>query len=619
MSELAAPATVRPGEPADRGRGAGLRARLAAAVHRPYAPDVAICLFFVVIGVYLSHGLWPNPTSRVLALNPEDQTLVEWFLAYDARLLLGDFSLISDRLNAPGGINMLTNATTITLGAVLAPITLLFGAPVSFAVAVGGNLAATAIGWYFLYSRGLGFDRLAATVGALVCGFAPAMLSQSNSHLHMTSQWLVPPIIWFVVRMARAADPQAPDPVGRQRRLISSAVWLAGLVVVQLFLGEEVLFLAAVTLGLFTIVYAVAQPVRAWRMAPRFLGGLVLAAGLATVVLAYPLSLQFGGPQSVPNGPFSAAYFSADLASYPAFSPMSIGGTDSMPLPGTGVRPRLTTGASEYNTFLGWPLLLLVLGCVVWLRRHPVMWACALAGVVMAWLSLGPRLVIDGVRTTIPGLYVVLEGKPVIDGALPMRFAVATVPLVATLLVMALDRARREAGLAWLVVPVATAVALVPIAPKPLPTVDRVAVPEFIRAGHWKSCVEPGGVLVPVPLPTPAKPEAMRWATAANAAFAVPEGFFIGPYGRQGRASIGTYPRPTSILLARISQTGEIPPIGEAERGQARADLAFWKADCVVLAGGPPHEAQLLTTLEALLGPSQKVTDAWTWRVGRPG
>ena len=44
--------------------------------------------------------------------------------------------------------------------------------------------------------------------------------------------------------------------------------------------------------------------------------------------------------------------------------------------------------------------------------------------------------------------------------------------------------------------------ALLPIFPTPLPTAERAPVPEFITAGHWRDCVRPGGVLVPVPLPT---------------------------------------------------------------------------------------------------------------------
>ena len=42
--------------------------------------------------------------------------------------------------------------------------------------------------------------RGAAVVGGAVAGFGPGMISQSNAHLHITAQWLVPPIVWCVIR-----------------------------------------------------------------------------------------------------------------------------------------------------------------------------------------------------------------------------------------------------------------------------------------------------------------------------------------------------------------------------------------------------------------------------------
>ena len=40
----------------------------------------------------LTHGLWPDPDTRQLALAGNDQVLNEWFLAYDARVYAGDFT-----------------------------------------------------------------------------------------------------------------------------------------------------------------------------------------------------------------------------------------------------------------------------------------------------------------------------------------------------------------------------------------------------------------------------------------------------------------------------------------------------------------------------------------------
>lgn len=576
---------------------------------RAHVPDLVIFFIFTAAAGWVTHGLWPDPTSRVLALNPEDQTLYEWFLAYDSRVLFGDFALLSDRLNAPDGVNLMANTTVIALGFLLAPVSVLFGAPVSFALVVTGHLAATAIAWYLLFVRVLGVRRLAAAVGSGFCGFAPGMVSQSNSHLHMTALWLVPVIVWLVVRMARAADPASrPGARGPDwRRLVTSGVALAVTVAVQVFIGEEVLFLTALTLAVMTVAYALARPSYARRVLPGFAVSMLIAVAVASALLAYPLWFQFTGPQSVPNGVFSPYYFSADLASWVAFSPLSLAGSEAS--------AALSTGPAEYNTFLGWPLVVVTVAAVIWLWRHPLAIACAVAALVMATLSLGPRIVINGERTAIPGPYELLVGLPVVESALPMRFALAVIPLIATILALALDRASR---LRWrparILAPVAVAVALVPALPMPLPTETRPPLPTFITGGHWRSCVPPGGVLVPVPPPTPKDPWAMRWATAAHAEFALPEGFFIGPYRPGGRASMGTYKRPTSLLIHDVA-TGGTRTVSDVERRQAQEDIAFWGASCFVLVDGTPYEDNLRVLMDALLGPGTRIADAWVWRV----
>jgi hypothetical protein len=105
----------------------------------------------------------------------------------------------------------------------------------------------------------------------------------------------------------------------------------------------------------------------------------------------------------------------------------------------------------------------------------------------------------------------------------------------------------------------------------------------------------------------------MRWPAAANGAFAIPEGFFIGPYGPGGKSSLGIYPRPTSQLLAKVAQTGEVPVISDQIRDQARRDLDYWGASCIALARGP-NEGPLRTTLEQLLGPGRNIAGTWTWQ-----
>ncbi|WP_245601624.1 hypothetical protein [Hamadaea tsunoensis] len=581
----------------------GLRARTRRWVGVPLLRDLLILAGFGAFAIWLTHGLLADPTGRALAQNPDDQTLYEWFLTYDTKIWSGGFHLVTDRLNAPFGVNLLANTTVIALGAVFTPVTLAYGAATTFAVIVAVNLAATAAAWYFLFTRTLRASRPASVAGAALCGFAPGMISQSNAHLHITAQWLVPAIVWAVVRMWRAAV--ADD----RRRTATSGVALALLVCLQVLIGEETLFLTALTLLFVAGAYAwVTKPGRP--LIARFGRGIGVAAGVAVVLLAYPLWMQFHGPQAVPDGPFSPYYFYADLASFPAFSPLSIAGSaDSA---------SLSTGYTELNTFFGWPLLLVTTAATVWLRRNPVALASGIGALVMALFSLGPRIVVAHHNTHVPGPYRLIQGLPVVDGALPMRFALASVPLIALVLVLAWDHARSAAprpirGTA-LGVPVLVLAALVPLTPRPLPTVERAEIPRFYSEGLWRQCAPEGGVIVPVPMATPPEPEPMRYAAATRVAFSMPEGFFIGPYGRWGNASIGIPRRQTSALIDEVTRTGKVRDVNDDDRAIAKHDLAVWQADCVALTD-TPNRAALETTLEGLLGPGQTIGDATVWRI----
>ena len=189
--------------------------------------DAAVILAFLGFAIWLLHDLLADPNGRALAQNPADQTLYEWFLSYDTRFWTGDFSLVTDRLNAPSGVNLLANTTVIALGVIFTPITLLLGTGTTFAVILVLNLAGTATAWYLLFRRTLRAPILAAATGAAFCGFAPGMISQSNAHLHITAQWLVPAMVWAVIRIW-----QAPD------RKVKYGVILALLVSLQVLIGE---------------------------------------------------------------------------------------------------------------------------------------------------------------------------------------------------------------------------------------------------------------------------------------------------------------------------------------------------------------------------------------------
>ncbi|WP_432979979.1 hypothetical protein [Dactylosporangium sp. CA-233914] len=555
---------------------------------------MAAGLTMLLAGALVTKGLWPSPAGRALELNPNDQALDEWFLAYATRAYRGDFHLVATALNAPDGVNVFGNASLVGLGLLLAPLTLALGAPVTFAVATGLNLAANGTGWYLLLARTAGLHRLAALVGGVFCGFAPGMVSQSNGHLHMTAAWLVPPIVHFAIKMVNDGHP------------VKNGTKLGLLIVGQFLLGEEVLFLAAVTLTLFGLAYAAtARPVPS-RVLPSLGGGLAVAALVAGALLAYPVTAQFRGPQSAHGGVFNPEFHSADLKSFAALSPLSLAGGDGA--------ARLASGPAEYTAFFGAPVLIVVLGATLWMWRRPAVVACTVVSIVLFALALGPHVVVGHDVTAQWGPYALLRHLPVFEWVQPARFALAAVPLLAFVLAQVVHAALTQTETLGLLVPVAVVAALVPLAPMPLPTAERAPVPQFFTDGYWRGFAPHDGTIVPVPLPDAHDPTAVRWAAATNVAFATPQGWFIGPYGDEGRAAVGIYPRPTAQLLHRTAASGTAPALTDADRIALRRDIAYWRAACFVLADGQPGAEALKSTLDALLGPGEHVAGVWVWR-----
>jgi hypothetical protein len=269
--------------------------------------------------------------------------------------------------------------------------------------------------------------------------------------------------------------------------------------------------------------------------------------------------------------------------------------------------------------------MLVVAMVVLW--RSVAARATAVVGIVLLVVSMGPRLRTGGHNTTIALPFGLISRVPIIDLVSVTRFAMVGATVVGLLLALAADRmtvpgaagrprvyAHRTRVAFW----VALVVALLPVAPKPLPVVDAAPLPAFIADGMWRDYVPADRTLVPVPLPeVTTGREGMRWAALSHFAFAVPRGYFMGPVDppRDTTGSWSAPRRPTSDLLRRVAKTGIRPRITPADRQAAVTDLIFWRGAVVVL-GQHRHAAALQATLTDLLGRApQPVGGVLIWDV----
>ncbi|TCB90270.1 DUF2079 domain-containing protein [Micromonospora zingiberis] len=586
-------------------------------VTRDRRADLIVTLVALALAVWVTSGLWRDPNGRAITVNSSDQALFEWLLAFGGHAVShGENPLYTYLINVPDGVNLAVNTSITVYAVVFAPLTYLIGPPATFLVILTLNLAATALAWYWLLSRHLVRSPLAAAVGGLFIGFSPGMVSHANAHLNWTAGWLVPLLVWRVFALRRPG------------RWLRDGVILGLLVAVAFSIAAEGLFFTALALGLFVAVWALhpANRAEARAVLPSFLRGLAVTAVVAGALLAYPLWLHFAGPQRFHGTGFDPVIHSEDIAAYAAYPRRSLAGE-------AGLRTSLAPNPTEENSFFGLPLLVLAAGCFVLLwrradpRRRATLWALGILAVAFAVLSFGPVAKVDGRRTDLPMPFDLLGHLPVVNAALPARLALVVTPVIGLLLAYAIDQLRqrpprRAAAVAWTV---GFVVALVPLLPTPLLTVEREPIPRFITSGAWREYVSPGGVLTPAPLALDVYPDGQRWQAYALAnrqgEFAIPSGFFLGPGGPDGRGRIGPVPRPFGALLDQAARTGLPPIVTEGTREEVKADLEHWRVETVVLvdevhgAKWAVDEEALRRTLTMLLGEPERVEDVWLWRV----
>ncbi|GIJ11226.1 glycosyl transferase [Micromonospora andamanensis] len=570
----------------------------------------------MLLGVVVCLNYWADVNNRVSSHLPTDHSWFEWLFAHGAYSVQHlENPLFTARQNAPDGVNMMANTSLLGVTLPLAPLTLLLGPQVVYALYLGGALAATAGTSYWMLSRHLVRSRAAAFVGGAFLGFAPGIVHHANGQPNFVSNFLLPLI---VVRVFRLAEP------GRWRR---NGLVLGLLVAYQIFINEEMLLLTAMACLVIVVAYAAMRPRLAWARAGTFAAGLGTGGALALLLTAYPIWFQFNGPQSyrgLQGGVFHS--WGEDVVAFVTFPRDTIAGTEAV---------EATIGMTEQNTWFGWPLVLLsVVALVLLVRRSLVARILAVLVVLFSVAALGPEIRFNGELTGIAGPWSYIPADlPLVEMMMPTRLTLVTTAALGVLLALAWDAVaghrspvpaprapegaatdRRRPRWQHLVGYAAISLAVLPLLPTPLPAEPVDPPPAFITSGAWRPYVPDGRTLVPVPIPSNVHGlPTLRWSALTGHEFPIPAGYFIGP-NLDGEGVFGAPNRPTSTLIYQTMDAGELPEISDENRRQAVEDLRFWRASVVVL-GAHPREPVLRDLLTALLGAPQRVDDVWLWDV----
>jgi hypothetical protein len=559
---------------------------------------VAVVYLALAVGVYWN--VWTTHPTTV-SQPGGDQFSNMWFLQWlPFALGHGHNPFFSDFANYPFGVNILVNTSSLFLGMLVSPVTVLWGPVASFNTMSTLALAASACAGY-LFVREWTTWRPAAFAGGLLYGFGPYAMAQSNGgHTNLTFV-VFPPLILLVVSRIVLVQ---------RGRAAAWGIALGLLLTAQFFVSTEVLASTIVLtlIGLLVVAIAGRRSVRAHLRFALEAGAFAL--GVAVVLLAYPVWFVLAGPghisgpiQLVPQG------YRADLAgavlpdSLQRFAPPSL----------ARIAADFSNSPIENGSYLGITLLVvLLIGSVVLWRRSSVVRVACILGLSAFVVSLGAGLVVTGApagrATGFPLPEWLFTKLPLLANTIPARYALFVELFAALLLGVILDRLRRRlrtsrAGAhrrhgrsaravrtgAALVPGLVAAFALVPLWPAvPFDAVGPIGTPPYFTSPAIARIPE-GSVAVVYPYSSSPTPDPQGWQAVASMHFRMPGGYFLvpGPDGKIAFSPPLGYTRDNLVaqVLYRLWK-GDPPALTPALRGLFLAQLADWQAKSLVAVPG---------------------------------
>ena len=600
---------------------------------RKVAPVVAAGAAYLALALVVWWHVWSSHPTSTTTCGCGDSALFLWFFAWPAHALahgLDPFS--SAAMSHPGGVNLLANTSVLALGVVLAPVTWAFGPVASMNVALTLAPALSGLAMFVLVRRWVEWEPAAFAAG-LLYGFSPLVLvSLSDAHL-MLGWAVVPPLVVACVDELMYGTRRSPVTVG---------VVLGLLIVVQFFVGTEVLLLlgiVGVCAAVLLLAYGLRYRERLRAGTRRVAVGLGIAAGTATVLLAWPTWFALAGPAHTSGRVWPTLELGLEGATLKAYvwpTPASAGFDVFTHRVGGYQGPTLS------GQYVGLGMLVVaVVGLVVW-RRDRRLWLFGTLAVIAAVLSLGASP-----STWLP--WQVATNQPLLQNIIPSRFVLVTYLSLAVMLGVIVDHTRRSVrsrigpvphqgdrthdggptptpipgfiarwAPAWAGVTV-VAVALGPLATYLSPTVPMVT--QRVRPPPWFTTVAPRlsghPVLLVFPVPYQVIESAMAWQAVVGFPYAMVGGG--GPGGvvqragaeRAGAEAIG---RASFSFTAQSLQPGDV--------AATRRALSAWGVTGVVLPDAPglaaydrvtsvPYAVAFVTAVTGR-APTRQV-GSWVW------
>lgn len=533
-------------------------------------------LLYLVGAIVLTIGAWRDPTSG-WAGNCCDQQQAIWYLGWTPHALANGLDpFFTTQIGAPDGVNLMWN-TPMTLLGLLGWFPAQIGGPIfAFNVLLVIGIACSGFTAWLAIRRWTG-DGPGPMVGGAVYAFSPYVASHAALHLNLATAW-IPPLFLLIIDELLVTRRRAP--------------WLAGvslgvLGAAQLLINEETLAASVVAAVVLVCVMAVArrdgQVRERWRQgATRLVPAFAAATAVFLILTAWPLAVQFVGPQRIHGPVQDPKTHSTSLLNLVLPTPYQLVAPDAA----THVSRHFSGLYHEATAYVGLPLLVLLVVVAV---RH---WddlrvrVASSTGALLFVLSLGPWLHFGASALHIPLPWLPCAELPLVKHLLPGRFTLFAWLAVAVIIATVIGRVTHLAprlARRWLL---AVTAALVLILPAPLPRQPSYT-PVFFRTWASRNIGSDEIVLVAPYFLNGGQAAPMLWAAQADYGLRMPEAYAYMPQP-DGKTSSGPPLTPLSKIMLAI-QNGETSLLARGEvRAQLVATMHFAQVRHVIV--GPMRE-----------------------------
>ncbi len=415
---------------------------------------------------------------------------------------------------APNGYNIAWSTTVPGASVVMSPVTLAFGPVVAFDLL---SLLAPALAAWAAYLLCHRVTRAfwPAVGGGLVYGFSAYLTNTvAAGHLDLSLVFVPPLAVYLVVRHVE----------GSLRTI--RFVLLLGLVLgLQIWLFQEV-FATATIVGAVTGLAALALWPGAWPTIARVAARVALAYGVALAVASPVLIAMLAYPRPIRHLP-DVSNLAARARSWRQLATfVAPGGATAFGRGWFGPVSHAVSGSN--GSYLGIPLLLIVVLLVATRPRLRQSWLVAIVFAAAALLSFGPAVRVGGLVLPLP--WRLAEFLPLVHHALPGR--VVAYAFLAGGVAVAMWAARDDH--AWWIRWGMVALALVATVPNLSASRWRtpVDVPAFVSSGLYAGTLPKDPTVLVI---ARSKGSQMLWQAKANYAFRLATGYVGGtPPGYEG-------------------------------------------------------------------------------------